>query len=126
MDARRIYGDIWKELSMSGQELFEEMQEKTMLLDKALEMCGKRGRAYSKSHKEYRIALRKAMLEEREKGTPVTILSDICRGRPDIAELCMQRDIAEVVYKASMEAINVYKLEVNLLREQIDREWNRA
>ena len=45
---------------------------------------------------------------------------------PDIAELCMQRDIAEVVYKASMEAINVYKLEVNLLREQIDREWNRA
>lgn len=111
---------------MSGQELFEEMQEKTMLMDKALEMCGKRGRAYSMSQKEYRIALRKAMLEEREKGTPVTILSDICRGRPDIAELCMQRDIAEVVYKASMEAINVYKLEANILREQIDREWNRA
>ena len=126
MDARRICGNLWKELFMSGQELFEEMQEKTMLMDKALEMCGKRGRAYSMSQKEYRIALRKAMLEEREKGTPVTILSDICRGRPDIAELCMQRDIAEVVYKTSMEAINVYKLEANILREQIDREWNRA
>lgn len=70
--------------------------------------------------------LPKKMLLERDKGTPVSILSDICRGSREIAAKKMQRDIAEAVYKASMEACNVYKLQIRVLENQIDREWNRA
>ena len=39
--------NLWKPLEGSIYEragTFEEMKEKTMLMDKALEMCGKRGR----------------------------------------------------------------------------------
>lgn len=110
---------------MSGQDLFLEMQTKTALLDKALNELGRRGRAYAEAEQAYKIALRQEILKERDKGTPVTVISDICRGQQEIAAKRFQRDVAEAVYKAAMEAINVYKLEINIMREQIDREWHR-
>ena len=111
---------------MSGQELFLTMQEKTVLLDKALNQLGKRGRMYADAERSYRVALAKEILKERDEGTPVTIISDVCRGKEETARLKFERDVAEAAYKSALEAINVYKLEVNLLREQIDREWNRS
>lgn len=111
---------------MSGQDLFLAMQEKTALLDSALNQLGKRGRAYAEAERAYRAALSKEILKERNSGTPVTIISDVCRGDKEIAKLKFERDVTEVTYKAAMEAINIYKLEVNLLREQIDREWHRS
>lgn len=111
---------------MSGQDLFNEMTSKTALLDKALTQLKTRGQEYALSEKEYRIALAKEILVQRSNGVPVTIISDVCKGNAEIALLRMKRDIAESVYKAAMEAINVYKLEVNIIREQIDREWHRS
>lgn len=107
-------------------DLFLNMQEKTRLLDTALNHLGKRGRAYAEAEREYRVELNKEILKERDKGTPVTVISDICRGKPQVADKKFARDVAESMYKAALEAINIYKLEVNLLREQIDREWNRT
>ena len=36
------------------------------------------------------------------------------------------RDVTESKYKAAQEAINVYKLAVRILQNQIEREWNRS
>ena len=110
---------------LSGQDLFLEIQEKVVLMDKALAMLGKRGRTFAECEREYRVSLAKQMLIEREKGMPATILQDICRGDREIARLRFERDVAEVTYKAAMEAINIYKKQVDLLREQLDREWHR-
>ena len=87
---------------------------------------GSQTKNYADAEKNYKIALAKKILLERERGTPVTIISDVCRGNPEIAQLRFARDVAEVTYKAALEAINVYKIEVNILREQADREWNRG
>ena len=108
---------------VSGQDLFLAMTDKTSLLDKALEQLGRRGRAYAEAEQAYKIALRQEILKERDKGTPVTIISDICRGEKEIARRRFERDVAEAVYKAAIEAINVYKLEINIMREQIEREY---
>lgn len=107
----------------NGQDLFLTMQDKTALLDKALEQLGRRGRAYAEAEQAYKIALRQEILKERDRGTPVTIISDICRGEKEIARRRFERDVAEAVYKAAIEAINVYKLEINIMREQIEREY---
>lgn len=64
------------------------------------------------------------ILEERDKGTPVTIISDICRGNPEIAKMRFERDCAEVVYKSALEAINAMKLQIRVLDAQVGREWN--
>ncbi len=107
----------------SGQDLYIELQGKVSMLDKALQQLGNRGRAYAQAEQDYRVALAEKILIERDKGTPVTIISDICRGNRNVAKLKLERDIAESVYKAAMEACNVYKLQIKVLENQIDREY---
>jgi hypothetical protein len=53
----------------------------------------------------------------------VTIISDLCRGDPDVAKLRLERDIALTVYESAQEAINCYKLQIRILDSQIEREW---
>lgn len=107
-----------------GGDLVAQVGQKTALLDAAIQALSKRGRAYAEAEREYRLALSKMILEERANGTPVTVISDICRGKPEIARLRFERDCAEVVYKSAMEAINNYKLQIRVLDAQIEREWH--
>lgn len=107
-------------------DLVTEIGNKSRMLDVAIAELKKRGQKYAESEKAYRIALARRILEEREKGTPVTIISDICRGSTQIAGLRFERDCAEVVYKSAMEAINSMKLQIRLMDSQLDREWGAA
>lgn len=105
-------------------DLIAEIGSKTRLLDAAIRELGKRGQAYAESEREYRISLARKTLEERGKGTPVTIISDLCRGDGEIARKRFERDCAEVVYKSAIEAINSYKLQIRILDAQVQREWS--
>lgn len=107
-------------------DLVTEISEKVALLDAAIRQLGKRGQAYAEAECKYRIELRKEILMERDKGTPVTIISDICRGHERLARLRFERDCAKVVYESAQEAINSYKLQLRLLDAQLSREWNNA
>jgi hypothetical protein len=107
-------------------DLVNEIGEKTHLLDAAIKQLGKRGQAYAEAEMTYRIALSRKILEERDKGTPATITSDICRGDAEIARLRFERDCAEIVYKSAMEAINSYKLQIRILDAQVQREWGQS
>ena len=108
-----------------SMDLINEMGAKSALLDKAIGQLGARGKAYAQAEHDYKVALSKRILVEREKGTPVTIISDICRGYTEIAKLRFERDVAEVSYDAAKEAINGYKLQIRILDAQIEREWGR-
>jgi hypothetical protein len=101
----------------------QELSNKVSLLDSALQQLGNRGRLYADAEQKYRVALAQKILIERDKGTPVTIISDVCRGDREIARLKFDRDCAEITYKAAMEACNVYKLQIKILENQIEREW---
>ena len=111
---------------MSGQELFIEMEDKRMLLERALGELGKRGRTRAAAEQEYRVALAQEMLKKRDAGYPATLIGDLCRGEKHIAKLKFERDVADTMYAAALEAINAYKLGIRVLSEQIDREWHRA
>jgi hypothetical protein len=104
-------------------ELIQEIGAKSSLLDAAVKQLGVRGKAYAQAEREYKVALAKRIMQEREKGTPVTIISDVCRGDTEIARLRFERDCAEVVYKSAMEAIQSIKLQIRILDAQIEREW---
>ena len=107
-------------------DLISEIGAKSSMLDKAIKQLGVRGRNYAQAEHDYRVAMAKKILVEREKGTPVTIISDICKGDSEIARLRFERDCAEVVYKSAMEAINGYKLQIRILDAQVEREWGHA
>ena len=106
------------------QDLMNEVGIRSARLDAALREFGKRGREYAEAEHDYRVALSQIMLRERDKGTPVTIISDVCKGSAEIAKLRLKRDLSDIRYKSSMEAINVYKLQLRILENQVDREWH--
>lgn len=104
-------------------DLIQEIGAKSALLDAAIKQLGIRGKAYAQAEHDYRVAMRKKILDERAKGTPVTIISDLCRGDPEVAKLRLERDIALTVYESAQEAINGFKLQIRILDSQIEREW---
>lgn len=111
-------------MSYGQGDTFEMLE----LLDHLDEMVGSlrdsgRSRAYAEN--EYRKALAMFMVHERSKGTPVTGIPDLARGEPNIAQLRLTRDLADVEYDAAREALYVGKLRARILDNQIGREWSR-
>lgn len=103
-----------------------EVWRRSEMLEVALKECKLRGRAAAEAEQTYRVALAKKMLELRDAGYPATLVSDLSRGDKEVAKLKFERDCAEVVYDNAKEAVNVYKRQIDVLREQIEREWSKA
>lgn len=76
------------------------------------------------AEKEYQTVLAQEVLKERDKGTAIGVISLIVKGKREVAEKRMERDIAETMYQVSQEKINVAKLELRLLDSQAQREWS--
>lgn len=111
--------------AVNGFDLYLELQNKVNLLDTAIKALSTRGRKYAQAEHDYKVSLAQHILLKRDKGVPVTIISDLCRGEREVARLRLERDVAEASYKAAMEAINSYKLQIRILENQIQREWGR-
>lgn len=105
------------------QELYAKRDELEQLLAEALEECRMSGIKLAENEAEYRKALRIEITEARADKVPVTIISDLCRGIPYIADLKQARDSAEAIYRASQEAINVNKLRLRMVDADIQRTW---
>lgn len=104
----------------------QEVWRRATLLDTALSEMKDRGLANAEAERAYRVALAQRMLELKAAGYPATLIGDLARGDDTVAQLKCDRDCAEAIYDSAREAINVYKKQIDVLREQIDREWSRA
>lgn len=102
------------------QEVFRLNDELTASIKKLAE----NGRKFAEAERDYKITLRTEALKLRqEKGMPVTLISQIIYGVPEVAELRFKRDIAETIYNTNLEHLNVTKLKIRVLESQISREW---
>ena len=80
----------------------------------------------AEKEREYKILLRQKCLELRAGGTPVGLIEKTCYGIPEVADKRFERDTAEAVYRANLEAINALKLEIRILDSQLEREWGNV
>lgn len=103
--------------------MYNDIMEEQAKLDVALSLLKKRGQAYAEAERDYSIALRTEIMLLRENGQPVTIISQLAKGEPNVAKLRTQRTIAETLYKSALEAINVLKLKIRIMEAQYDREY---
>ena len=110
---------------MSGVDLINDLQHRLKMIDRAITTLANNGQRKAQAEMNYRMALAKKIITEREKGTPVTIIGDLCRGDPQVAALKFERDVAEVVYDSNIESINSWKLDARMMDAQISREWGR-
>lgn len=110
---------------MDNLDLIGAVQQKLSELEVSVKHLRKTGTAFAEAERDYKIALNKKALQMRDDGQAVGMISLIIYGERDIAELRFKRDVAETVYKANQEAINAIKVHINVLREQIEREWKQ-
>lgn len=104
-------------------ELWQMIEEKTKLLDKAINDLAKNGYDLSKKERDYKIALNKKALELRADEMPVTLINQVIYGYEEIAALRFDRDNAQVKYNANQEYINTIKLNIRILENQLQREY---
>ena len=106
--------------------MWQAIEEELKLLDAAVKALKPRGQKKAQTERDYRVALSKRLLELRAAGQPVTHLLEIAKGEPEIADKRLQRDIAESLYESAQEAINVQKLKIRVLENQLSREWGNT
>lgn len=104
-------------------DLYNEIQEKCRLLDNSIKMLRKTGSDYAKAYTDYRVALAKELLVLKNDGFAITLAGDIARGKPEIAHLKFEEISKEAIYKANIESINVLKLQIKILENQLEREY---
>ena len=104
-------------------DLVLELQDKLEKLNISINELRKSGTALAEAERDYKILLRQECLILRDEGMAIGMIDKTCYGIPSVAEARFKRDVAEAKYKANMEAINTYKLEVRILQEQINKEY---
>lgn len=105
------------------EDLYTELQKKTAMLDYSVKELRKSGTNYAEKERDYKILLRTEVLKLRDEGVAVGVIDKICFGIPSVAAARFERDCAETIYKANLEAINSLKLQMRLIENQISREW---
>jgi hypothetical protein len=107
-------------------ELWNEIQEKQKMLDKAIKELAQNGYKLAECERDYKIAVNKKALELRSQDVPVTLINQVIYGYEDIAKLRFQRDTAQVKYNANLEYIQTIKLMIRILENQLSREYGNT
>ena len=105
-------------------DLYNELKKKINELNISIKKLRETGTDYAEAEREYKITLRNEALKLRaEKGMPVTLIQQVVYGVPEVADKRFKRDVKEAVYKANIEAINVFKLQIRIIESQLQREY---
>lgn len=104
--------------------MINNLEEKRKQLQNTIRSLSRTGSEYAEAYANYRMELAKELLRLRDDGVPVTLASDLARGKPEIAELKKIEISKEAIYKANQESINAIKLELKLMESELQREWS--
>ncbi len=107
-------------------DLYEDIVKLMDELTKSIKVLKNNGAELAECEREYKITLRTEALRLRADNTPVTLINQIIYGVPAVAELRLKRDIAQAKYEANKEHINVTKLKLRILENQLQREWGAS
>lgn len=102
------------------QDLYIELSTLRNDLAKAITILKERGQAKAIAERDYRVAVAKEILKLRDDKIPVTIINDLVRGNEDIANLKLNRDIAETLYESAMQYIYSNKLNIGIVERQME------
>lgn len=105
-------------------DLINELEQKIKELEVSIKQLRLSGTNYARTERDYKILLRMECLKLRDEGMAIGMIDKTCYGIPSVANARFQRDVAETVYKANLEAINSIKLQMRIIENQIQREWN--
>ena len=108
------------------QELTLELERIRNDLHKSMQLLRKNGEDLAQKEHDYQVAKAQTVLTMKEDGCTITEIGLTIKGKPEVAKKLLERDIAKTMYEANQEHINVTKLELRIVENQIAREWHNA
>lgn len=108
------------------KEIWDEINDNQRMLELSLKTLRSNGEASAIAERDYRIEKSKKILEYKSKGYPATLITDIVKGLPEVADLDLKRSIADVTFRSNLEAINIYKKKSDDLRITYEKEYSNA
>lgn len=105
-------------------DLYLELTKKINDLNISLKKLRETGSDFAEAERDYKITLRQEALKLRnDDKLPVTLIQQIIYGVQDVADKRFNRDVKEAIYKSNQEAINVLKLQIRIMENQLEREY---
>ena len=92
----------------------ERIEALILRLDEAQRILFKQAKEKAESERVYRMDLAKEILRLRAEGQPVAIVGDLARG--SCADEKFQRDFAESRFRATLEAVEIIKVQISALQ----------
>jgi hypothetical protein len=107
-------------------DLYDEIQKLMAELTTSIKQLRQHGARLADAEKDYKKTLTQEALSLRAGDMPVTLINSIIYGLDDVAEKRFTRDVCQATYDANKEHINVCKLKLRILENQLSREWGVA
>ena len=107
-------------------DLFEQIESLMAELTASIKQLRKNGEKLAEAEKDYKTTLTTEALKLRAEDTPVTLINTTIYGLKGVAEKRFARDVAQATYEANREHINITKLKLRILENQLAREWGTS
>ncbi len=105
-------------------DLLQELLSKNNDLSASIQVLKKHGIALAQAEHDYKVKLSEVALQMKADNRPVTFINLIIHGDREVAEKRLKRDIARTMYDANQEHINVTKLQIRIIENQLQREYH--
>lgn len=108
-------------------DLYEEIEKLMLELTASIKRLRANGEKLAIAERDYKITLRQEALKLRAgDNMPVTLINNVIYGVPEVAEKRFKRDVEQANYDANKEHINICKLKLRILENQLSREYGVA
>ncbi len=94
-----------------------EIRQAAADLRKAVDDIHAAAKKKAETERDYRVKLAREIMTLRDKGLPVSIVNDVARG--NCADAKYERDLAEVMYRATLEAIESQRAQLSALQSAL-------
>jgi len=104
---------------MNPSEVFEKLDQCIMSLSKGNTEQKTLGIKKSEAQRDYRIKYNQKMLQLKLDKCQASLIIAFTKNDPEVAQLEMQKDIAESAYFTCISAIENLRLEIEVLRTKV-------
>ena len=105
-------------------DLMKSLEEVRTDLKIAMKMLRQNGNNMAQAEASYQSAKYQVAMKLRAEGMPVTLIEAVLKGHPEVNEKLLERITAKVLYESNKESINVSKKNLDVINDQIAREWH--
>ena len=104
---------------MNPQELMDRLERCIAALSRGNTQMKTLGLEKAKTERDYKVKQAQEILKLKADKYPATLIMELVKGNEEVAELRLQRDIAESSYFVGLEAMNNLRLEIEIIRSKL-------